>query len=182
MRKNLQMMNFNLIVSTARSYERQAECELWFNLLAIGDENPIFTQTGNPGLILAQTDCEPRKLVKHLQESVEVHDPNSVNFLQKIYPIDIVVPTEIDLIKQATKDLVAKHPIAKDPNTKFRITIRKRQTRLKTSEIIPVIAECFSNPVSLKEYDWNIQIEIVGEKTGIAILTDQDYFKLVNES
>ena len=175
------MMNFNLIVSTARTFERQAECELWFHLLAMGDENPIFSQTGNPGLFLAQTQCDPRKLIQHLQESIQQHDPKSVKFLQKIYPIDIVVPTEIDLIKQATLDLVKNHSIAADPNSTFRITIRKRKTRIKTNEIIPVIAESFSNQVSLKEFDWNIQIEIIGDMTGIAILTKNEYFKLNSE-
>ena len=176
------MMNFNLIVSTARTFERQAECELWFNLLAIGDDTPIFSQTGNVGLFLAQTQCEPRRLIKHLQDSLTKHDPNSIRFLQKIYPIDVVVPTEIELIKQATLDLVAQHPVAKDPSSTFRVTIRKRQTRLKTNEIIPVIAGCFTNPVSLKEFDWNIQIEIVGDMTGIAILTANEYFKLRHEN
>jgi tRNA(Ser,Leu) C12 N-acetylase TAN1 len=175
------LSDFNLVVSTARDYEQQCECELWFNLMALGDSTPIVTRPGIPGLLLVKTSIEPRKLIHHLRDIITNKDLNYIQFIAKIYPIDVVVETDMDTIAQAAVSLVENHPIAKDKTTKYRITIRKRQCENSTDEIIKKVASLINNPVSLKEYDWNLEIEIINKYAGLAIITDEDIFAPIQE-
>lgn len=175
------MNQFNLIISTGRDFETQAECEVWFNLMALGDPNPIIFKTPFQGLILCQTSIPPRNIVRYLREIITTKDPDYIQFIQKIYPIDIVTATEIPVIKIAVQELMSKFPICQDQSKKFRITVRKRSSPLKPETIISEIASMISNPVDLKEYDWNLQFEILGNQTGIAILEDNDVFKPISE-
>jgi tRNA acetyltransferase TAN1 len=172
------LMDFNLIISTGREFEKQAECEMWFNLLALGDESPIIFKPGISGLILAKTTVDPLQLIKYLQNILETKDPKYIQFLKKIYPIELCVNATLEEIKSGVLSLVEKHPLCQNPKSKFRITVRKRLTSLKTQEIVSAIAGSIDFDVSLQEFDWNVQIEIIGEKCGIAIITDDDIFKL----
>jgi len=175
------MQNFNLVVSTARDFETQAETELWFNLTALGDPSPIIYQSGLQGLILAHTSLPPRKIIYYIQEILATKDPNYIQFIQKIYPVDSVVATELPMIIEATKILLAKNPICQVPDSKFRITIRKRNSPLTTNEIISAVAHEIPHPVDLKGYEWNLQFEIIGNTTGIAVLLPGDILSPLQE-
>lgn len=174
------MDNFNLIVSTGRNFEQQAKSELWFNLLSIGDDSPIIFKSEISGIILAYTKLEPRNLIYYLQDVMTHKDINYTQFIHKIYPLDQVVETDLEKIKLTTLDLIAHHPYCK-PGTSFRITIRKRKTELNTNEIINAIADNLDFTVNLQEFDWNIQIEIIGNYTGIAILKKKDVFRPIRK-
>lgn len=176
------MTDFNLIVSTGRDFEAQAQNELWFNLLAIGDENPIiFNASGIQGLILAKTKLPPRALIRHMRSCLLTKDSEYCQFIQKIYPIDIVVPTELDRIKVIALELISSHPVCQDPDSTYRISIRKRSTSLKTQDIIAAIADTVHHKVSLQNFVWSLQIEIIGNDTGLAILQAGDIFQPLRE-
>lgn len=175
------MQQFNLIVSTARDFEAQAEAELWFHLMSLGDPNPIIFLSPFQGLILAQTSIQPRRVVSHLRTILQTKDADHLQFVQKMYPIDAVVATELDPILTTTLALIAETPICQPPTSKFRITIRKRHSPLATETIIDHIAHNIHHEVDLKHFDWNIQFEILGNSTGIAILTEDDVLKPLSE-
>ncbi|MHA1584196.1 MAG: THUMP domain-containing protein [Promethearchaeota archaeon] len=175
------MKDFNLIISTGRDFEKQAETEVWFNLMALGDDKPLFYKSGASGLFLVKTQIEPLKLINYLRNIMQKKDPNYIQFIQKIYPITKVVPTNTEEIATAVLDLVKIHPYCQDPSSKFRISIRKRLKKVNTQDIINAIANKLNFGVSLKEYDWMIQIEVIGEMTGIAIIKDEDIFKPISE-
>ena len=56
----------------------------------------------------------------------------------------------------------------------YRITVEKRHSVISTKEIIDAIADKIDNKVSLEKFDWIILIEIIGNKTGISILKEND--------
>jgi len=85
------------------------------------------------------------------------------------------------MIVEATNNLVAENPLCQIPDSKFRITIRKRNSPLTTNEIITTIAHEIPHPVDLKNYDWNLQFEIIGNTTGIAILVPGDILSPLQE-
>ena len=178
----INLTDFNLIVSTGRDFETQAQNELWFNLLAIGYENSIMINApGIQGLILAKTKLPPRTLIRYMRSCLLTKDSEYCQFIQKIYPIDIVVPTELDRIKVTALELISSHPVCQDPDSTYRISIRKRSTSLKTQEIIAAIADTVQHKVSLQDFVWSLQIEIIGNDTGIAILEAGDIFKPLSE-
>jgi tRNA(Ser,Leu) C12 N-acetylase TAN1 len=161
--------------------EIHAECELWFNLMTLGDESSIISKTGISGLLWAKSSVDPRTLIKSLKTKSH-QDPHFVQFITKLYPIDLVCTSELDLIREFALSLVQSHPYTQDPASKYRITVRKRNTYLKTDEIIPLLADHISHPVSLKEFDWNLQIEIVANLTGISILKADEFFAPLQQS
>jgi len=71
----------------------------------------------------------------------------------------------LELIKQE----VSKLNVINATDT-FRITVENRNSSLSSSTIISEIAEDIPNKVSLEKPDWEIIIEIIGNKTGISIL------------
>ncbi len=190
------MNTHNLLISTGTGFEDQATNELWFNLLGLGDEHPIITSTGVMGLVLVKTSVEGRKVVNYFQDSerqeikLPVSDFNKsykqkdggiqesyVQFIKKIIPIDRLIRTDIDEISRNALDLVKNSNICNDADSKFRITIRKRHTNLETKDIIPPIADNIQNKVDLQNYDWVIQIEIIGDQTGVSILKPNEIFE-----
>ena len=56
------------------------------------------------------------------------------------------------------------------PNQTYRISIEKRNSHIKSREIISQIAELIPNKVSLEHPDWEIVIQIMGKITGVGIL------------
>lgn len=169
--------DFNLVVSTYREFESHCEAELWFNLMTLGDDTPIIANPSIPGLLLVKTRIDPRQLISYLNSVINEKDPTYVQYIAKIYPIDRVVPSEIPIIQQAAIDLIQSHPLCMNPLSKYRISIRKRQTSLHTDEIISAIADKINFSVDLKNYDWMVQVEIINQYCGLAIIKDQDIFR-----
>ena len=89
-------------------------------------------------------------------------------------PIQSITETDMNKItKEVTK---LKDAIQK--NDSYRITIEKRNTDISSTEIITEIANIFPNKVSLNQPDWIVLIEILGDKTGISILKENEIFSL----
>ena len=89
-------------------------------------------------------------------------------------PIQSVTETDMSKI---TKDVIKLKDVIQQ-NDSYRITIEKRNTDMSSTEIITEIAKIFPNKVSLNQPDWIILIEILGNKTGISILKENEIFSL----
>ena len=63
-------------------------------------------------------------------------------------------------------------------NQSFRITIEKRNSIISSKELISTIAKNFQNKVSLKNPDWIILIEIIGEKTGVSVIKENEILSI----
>ena len=82
------------------------------------------------------------------------------------------------LIRSLFKQNVTKLSNVIQKNNSYRITIEKRNTNVSSNEIITEIAKIFPNKVSLNQPDWIVLIEILGNKTGISILKENEIFSL----
>jgi tRNA acetyltransferase TAN1 len=105
-------------------------------------------------------------------------DPWEVRYILRVIPVEQVTSTDLRLISLVVKSLVLK---IRD-NESFRITIEKRQSALRSNEIITAIAEEIScNKVDLEKPDWIILVEIVGQSTGISVIRPSQLFSSVIE-
>jgi len=52
----------------------------------------------------------------------------------------------------------------------FRVTLEKRRTKLRSREIIDAVAEKIDRKVNLGDPDWVVLVEIVGKRTGVAVV------------
>lgn len=109
-------------------------------------------------------------------------DINSLLKTEKIYYCFKIIPLEI--FENYSEDLIYlwieenKERIL--PTETWRVTVNKRHTSIKTSELITTVAKKISNPVNLKNPQKIIQIEIIGKYVGLAILEPYELIQLTN--
>ena len=63
----------------------------------------------------------------------------------------------------------------------YRISIEKRNSKIKSGDLISEIAELIPNKVSLEQADWEIVIQVMGETTGIGIFPKNSIISVSKE-
>ena len=154
------MSSFNLLLSTNRNYEKKAELEVWFYLFILGDEDPLIIRSPIDGLLLINTSLDPYNVINSLRKIIRKNS-EFPKFIIKLIPIDFVIETDLNFIHSAVKSLLENNK-AKTQKGSYCIQIKKRATNLSGSEIIDKIARIVENPVSLKNPNWIVRIEIIG--------------------
>ena len=139
----------------------------------LGDQEPEIVNVGMRGILMVNTIIEPSKIIGWIKNKV-IDEPWLIRYCLRIIPIHRMIDTDIDKIKQNVTKL--SNVIQK--NNSYRITIEKRNTNVSSNEIITEIAKIFPNKVSLNQPDWIVLIEILGNKTGISILKENEIFSL----
>ena len=163
----------NLIITCARNLESETKNEIRKILDELGDQEPEILNVGMRGILMVNTIIEPSKIIDYVKNKI-IEEPWLIRYCLRIIPIQRMTDTEIDKIKQNViklKDTIQK-------NDSYRITIEKRNTSISSSEIITEVAKIFPNKVSLNQPDWIVLIEILGNKTGISILKENEIFSL----
>lgn len=169
------MGGFNLIFSTSRFREEEAQDEILDLLDMFGDQDAEAEITEVKGLLLAQTSLDPFAVVDQLKELV-ASEPWHVRYILRVLPIEVVVPTTLDTIRQAASTLAAK--IGKDS---FRITVERRHSPIESIEVIKAIAGEIESKVDLENPGWIILVEVVGSQTGVAVIKPDQMFSSVVE-
>lgn len=159
----------NLIVTCARHLEPETEEELIKILGILGDPEPNITVTSMSGILTVKTKLDPIMVVTKIQELI-LDEPWSIRYCLRIIPVQKVSETIIEEIEEKLSEL--KELITNEDT--YRISIEKRNSNISSQELITRIANKIENKVSLENPDKIIQIEILGAKTGIAILKKSD--------
>ncbi|MGV9104111.1 MAG: THUMP domain-containing protein [Promethearchaeia archaeon] len=163
------MQDFNLLVSTPRNRERAAISEVrYFVADLLEDDELEIEQTNVSGLVTCKTSLDPFEVVHKLEEFAE-QNPFQFRFAIKFTPLEICVESDIDKMVEATEKLRNKI----DENETFRVTVRKRHSDLAHMEIVDQVAEVISNEVDLEEPDKTVWLEIIGDRTGISVLSEE---------
>ena len=139
----------------------------------LGDQEPEIVNVGMRGILMVNTIIEPSKIIGWIKNKV-IDEPWLIRYCLRIIPIQRMIDTDIDKIKQNVTKL---SNVIQKINS-YRITIEKRNTNVSSNEIITEIAKIFPNKVSLNQPDWIVLIEILGNKTGISILKENEIFSL----
>ena len=163
----------NLLVTCARNLETETKNEIGKILDEIGDQESEVLNVGMRGILMVNTSIEPSKIIDWVKDKV-VEEPWLIRYCLRMIPIQSVTETDMSKI---TKDVIKLKDVIQQ-NDSYRITIEKRNTDMSSTEIITEIAKIFPNKVSLNQPDWIILIEILGNKTGISILKENEIFSL----
>ena len=114
---------------------------------------------------MIHSDIEPIEIVEKFKKKIN-DEPWSIRFCSRVIPIQVIAKSELDDIKQnISKLLNVIHA-----NDTFRITVENRNSSLSTSNIILEIGDMIPNKVSLNKPDWEILVEVLGDKAGLSIL------------
>ena len=169
------MDSFNLLVSTSRFREEEGQDEILDLLDKFGDPDAESEITEIKGILLAETTLDPFEVIKKLKELV-ASEPWEIRYILRVLPIESVVPTELDTIRLATKNLAAKIV-----NDSFRITIEKRHSAMESLGAIKAIAGEIESKVDLENPVWIVLVEIIGNQTGLSVLKPDQMFSSVIE-
>ena len=163
----------NLLVTCARNLETETKNEIGKILGEIGDQESEILNVGMRGILMVNTSIEPSKIIDWVKDKV-VEEPWLIRYCLRMIPIQSVTETDMSKI---TNDVIKLKDVIQQ-NDSYRITIEKRNTDMSSTEIITEIAKIFPNKVSLNQPDWIVLIEILGNKTGISILKENEIFSL----
>lgn len=170
------LIRFNLIVTTSRFNEEEAQDEI-LNLLEMFDDVEAESEiTEIVGLLLARTILDPFVVIKKLKELVKL-EPWQVRYVLRVLPIEAVVRTELDAIKEVVGKLASKL----NPAETFRITVEKRHSSFTSIQVINAVAEEIKNNVDLEDPDWVVLVEIVASQTGVSIIRPDQVFSSIRE-
>jgi tRNA acetyltransferase TAN1 len=174
--KNL-LKDFNLLATTSRGNERQMCFELNYLLKdELGDPAPRVGKTGIRGLVAAKTAFEPCEVIEKFRAVLQEH-PYKFRYALRIIPIEKVVPTDLDEIKNAALELAANI----GENETFRVTVEKRFTSLHSKDFIEAAATGINRKADLENPDKILLIEVVGGLTGMALIKPSDVLAVVKE-
>lgn len=169
------MGKFNLIVSSSRFREEEAQDEILDLLDLFGDQEAEAGMTEVKGLLIAQTSLDPFAVIDRLKELV-AEEPWRVRYILRVIPVEVVVPSELDGIRKAAKQLAGK--IGKDS---FRITVEKRHSPLESMGVIKAVAGQIENKVDLENPGWVVLVEIVGGQAGVSVIKPDQMFSSIVE-
>jgi tRNA acetyltransferase TAN1 len=166
---------FNLIVSTYRFREEEAQDEIIKMLEIFGDPEAESEIIEIKGLVLAQTSLDPLAVIDKLKELV-ASEPWQLRYILRVLPIQVVIPTRLDAMSQTARELGPKIG-----NDTFRVTVEKRHNSLSSMQIVKAIAGQISNKVDLDDPGWVILVQILGGLTGLSLLRPYQIFSSVVE-
>lgn len=170
------MNEFNLIVSTSRFREEEAQDEVLELLDRLGDSESTCEITEIKGILLAQTAIPPVEFVGRLRQILS-SEPWLIRYILRVIPVMRVVPTDVERISGAASELAS---LIKDGES-FRITVERRHTALASRQVIEAIASRIARGVDLENPDWVVLVEIAGSSTGVSVLRPSDVFSSVVE-
>lgn len=128
-----------------------------------------------PNVILIDLAMDPKEAVKILENS-----PTTV--ISKVVPIELVVKTRKDSILEKTLAL-AKEKTKPGDSFKVICHLRGRKYIKSPEEIIDDLSELLIDRLALERDEnnpkWIVQIEVVGENTGISILKPDEVLKKI---
>jgi len=155
----------SLIITCPRNFETKAEKEILEFIKEIGCSEAEISSVNLSGIFLVNTNIEPIEFIEKFKEKIN-DEPWSIRFCSRLIPIQNVVESRLDVIKEKISKLL----IVINSDDTFRITVENRNSSISASNIISEIGELIPNKVSLEKPDWEILIEVLGDKTGIAVV------------
>ena len=169
-------IRFNIIASTFKYGEEDAQEELLGLLELLGDHQQDVEITDINGIVVAYTNLGLFQVIDSLRRLVK-NEPWQVRYILRLIPIELMVHTNLEDIANAVKSLTPKM----HPQDTFRITVEKRHTILSHADIIATLASKIDNKVQLKNPDWIVLVEIIGAFAGVSILRPDQIFRSVIE-
>ena len=159
------LSDFNLLVSSARGNEQEANSELWYLIAELGDQSAETSYTPVSGLTVAKTSLDPLRVIEKLR-SILKEKPWEFRYVLKVKPVQTVVRTEIEAIGSAVSE---KSRAIREGET-FRVSIEKRRSDVSSKDVIDAIAAKIPRKVDLRDPKKVVLVEIIGTVAGIAII------------
>lgn len=150
--------------------------ELGFLLKAAGDPEPSADKTGIRGLVVAKTNLDPVEAIEKFRAMLQ-EKPYEFRYALRIIPIQKVIHTNLEEIKNAAAELTSKM----GESETFRVTVEKRFTNLHSRDLIEAVAADVKNEVDLDDPNWVLLVEVLGGYTGLSLLKPSEVLSVQKE-
>ncbi|MHA2223624.1 MAG: THUMP domain-containing protein [Candidatus Hodarchaeales archaeon] len=159
----------SFLLSSQRTFERDALSEAFYVISdVLGYSVNPSTKFRVPGLGILRLveDVDPFDVMNAIRQYIEEKGP--LVACLKVVPLERLIKTNLSNITGEAFSL-AKQKIL--PTHSWKILVRKRQTNLRTSQIIENLAGKINwGTVKLNLPDLEIRIEVVRDLTGISVM------------
>ncbi|NPE06983.1 MAG: hypothetical protein GNW80_01765 [Asgard group archaeon] len=157
-----------ILASCEAVKERDGMSELWHVLVKYCSVTPLdaFRLPIKGLFLLAIKD----NLLETFEKLRKVISKNKFQFIicKKITPLEQLIKSDYEELEKIIPEYFQKIP----SDVKWRITMKRRHTKLKRNDIINLLANHPSapkGPVDLENPDWIIIVEIFGEWLGLGV-------------
>ncbi|MFX1285212.1 MAG: THUMP domain-containing protein [Promethearchaeota archaeon] len=172
----------SFLISSQRTFERDALSEAYYVISDVLGYKVHPLKSRVPGLAILRLSEEEDtyRIIDEIRQYIQKKGP--LVACLKIVPLERLMRTDLPKI---VENVISLAKIKILPTNSWKIHVRKRQTNLKTSQIVEKVAEKINwGNVNLTTPDLEIRIEIVRDLTGISILHPQAVLsmaKLIND-
>ncbi|UCG03637.1 MAG: THUMP domain-containing protein [Candidatus Heimdallarchaeota archaeon] len=164
------------MISSQRSFERDALSEAYYVISDVLGYKTRPLKSRVPGLAILRLidETDPFRVIKEIKQYTQEKGP--LVACLKIVPLERLIKTNLPKIVENAVSL-AKLRIT--PTNTWKIHVRKRQTTLRTLQVIEKIAEEINwGVVNLTSPDFEIRIEIIRDLTGVSVMEPNLEFSL----
>ncbi len=164
----------SFLISSQRTYERDALSEAYYVISDVLGYKVHPLKSRIPGLAILRLTEEdkPFVVINEIRHYIETKGP--LVACLKIVPLELLIKTDLSKIVENAVSL-AKIKIL--PTYSWKVHVRKRQTNLRTFQVIEKVAEKINwGVVNLTAPDREIRIEIIRDLTGISVM--EPHFEL----
>lgn len=153
----------NLLVTSQKGSEAKASAEFKEIALQRGHRKLHIEKAGFDGILEIEIE-NSRDFIAFMRDYVR-SEPFRVHFIQRMIPVDIVVDTTLEQIKEAATQIA---PQVLEGET-FRIDITERDSPTSRKELIDTIAGVVDRKVNLNSPDKVFNVEVMGEYTAMSV-------------
>jgi len=162
-----------ILITTYRGREDDCAQEAWYIFSELGYSDFWPEKPGMPGIVILKVSFDPIKAVEDLANYAK-DKVWGIRYILKAIPLEIITETDYEKIATATETLAPKI----EENKTFRISVTNRGPNLSSRTIIEKCAEKINRKVDLKNFDYEVVIEIIGNIAGVSILKREQVFSL----
>lgn len=160
------------MLTSQKGSEAKASAEFKEIALQRGHRKLHIEKAGFDGIL--EIDIEnARDFIAFMREYVR-SEPFRVHFIQRMMPIDIVVDTNLEQIRDAAVQLAPQVLQGES----FRIDITERDSPLARKELIDTIAGVVDRKVNLGSPDKVFNVEVLGEYTAISVVRPDEMLSI----
>jgi len=101
-------------------------------------------------------------------------EPFRVHFIQRMIPVDVVVDTNLEQVRDAAAQLAPQILHGES----FMIGITERESPVSRKELIDTIAEVVDRKVNLNSPDKIFQVEVLGDYTAMSVVRPDEILSI----
>jgi tRNA(Ser,Leu) C12 N-acetylase TAN1 len=159
-------------VTSQKGSEAKASAEFKEIALQRGHRKLHIEKSGFDGILEIEIE-NSRDFIAFMRDYVR-SEPFRVHFIQRMIPVDVVVDTTIEQIKEAAAQIASEV----QQGETFRIDITERDSPISRKELIDTIAGLVDRKVNLNTPDKVFDVEVLGEYTAMSVVRPDEILSI----